>query len=175
MRVSVIPNTEPKGKRNGRTTHSGANHQLPHSVLSPHSPHVVERPERNPVMHEQDRELKSLEHHKRDLPYAVHGYIVALGRVASARPDNGRPSRSTSDRQRLDYAIRDYHGRCAWTNRNCVRSGTVLDARLDVRDGGRYEITFRDCEDSRHTSSGVYLFRVHTLSVPSASSGQITC
>ena len=51
----------------------------------------------------------------------------------------------------------------AWTNPACVCSwwgsdphGTVLEAALDVRTGGRFEITFCNADGSRHTSSGMY-------------------
>jgi len=51
----------------------------------------------------------------------------------------------------------------AWTDPACVRqwfgsdpNGNVLQARLDVRVGGSFEVTFKDSSGMEHTCFGVY-------------------
>jgi uncharacterized protein YndB with AHSA1/START domain len=51
----------------------------------------------------------------------------------------------------------------AWTEESMVRrwfgsdpEGTVLSAKLDVRTGGRFEVTFADSNGTEHTCGGVY-------------------
>ena len=51
----------------------------------------------------------------------------------------------------------------AWTDPKLVRSwfgsdpnGTVLDATLDVRPGGTFEVTFRNVDGTQFTCTGVY-------------------
>jgi uncharacterized protein YndB with AHSA1/START domain len=51
----------------------------------------------------------------------------------------------------------------AWTEESMVRrwfgsdpKGKVLSAKLDVRTGGRFEVTFADSNGTSHTCGGVY-------------------
>jgi len=51
----------------------------------------------------------------------------------------------------------------AWTDPMLVKSwfgsdpqGTVLDASLDVRLGGTFEVTFRNSDDTQFTCTGIY-------------------
>ncbi len=51
----------------------------------------------------------------------------------------------------------------AWTEPSFVRQwfgsnpeGKVLDAYLDVRPGGRFEVTFADEDGTQHTAQGIY-------------------
>lgn len=51
----------------------------------------------------------------------------------------------------------------AWTTPTLISgwfgsdpSGEVLNAKLDVRPGGSFEITFKDSDETEHTGSGIY-------------------
>jgi len=51
----------------------------------------------------------------------------------------------------------------AWTNPGVIMKwfgsdpkGEVLRAELDVRPGGRFEVTFKDSDQTEHTCSGIY-------------------
>lgn len=51
----------------------------------------------------------------------------------------------------------------AWTDPALINwfgsdpNGVVVSAKLDVRQGGRFEITFKDADQTEHTCSGVYV------------------
>jgi uncharacterized protein YndB with AHSA1/START domain len=70
--------------------------------------------------------------------------------------------------ERFDAPIPDVWR--AWTDATLVRrwwgsdpEGVVTSAALDVREGGTFEISFRDPDGTEHTSSGEYL-RVEPMS-----------
>lgn len=51
----------------------------------------------------------------------------------------------------------------AWTDQNIIQhwfgsdpNGEVLHAKLDVRPGGSFEVTFKDPDQTEHTCYGVY-------------------